>query len=898
MRNGGQGLSRRDPDRRVVIQWAVCLLLVIAFLSVGGTFPSPMNAQVLDSTNNSLIPGVLLPPPTPSSPADFTPTSTPAELPIREPTQMARKVSWSEGSVPGQPQVDANTVALYHLDTANGSQVIDDTGRHMGTLQGNASITSQGVYAGALQVSSGGRVLTGYLGDLRQGTIEAFVDLKEPCRGTIGPAYPFVVAGPDPANGQINLLFGSYDRTNSHYPTVSLSILVDGVWQSAAAGINSCRYLTGYNPWAPYWPYDVWRFHHVAGTWGPRGMEIWVDGILHGVNSDPGGRQSCNPQEQIWGEPYNSTLDYGQVKSPPWWGYPNCPFPHLTNSPPPGTYTGGLPAYNAFQIGGCAPGMDCLNSRLDEVRISNVQRTFKEAVVPTVTLTPTPTPVHIGAYGVDQYTMALYHMDSASGEFVYDEVSHRAATANHNLTLSTGRYGSAVVLDGATGIRIPGPDQPAGGTIEAWVNLTADSDPLVIFGGFHYYGGLYTLLGKSSQLSQNLVFAIGDGGTRWNIADSGIRPSSLIGSWHHIAGTYGAAGLQIWVDGQVRGTASYFGKTTPAYSYSIGSDASFRGIKGQIDEFRYSSVQRAFAPLATPTPVFSVLPASIATTTFQASSPGLTDDARINGMINPVYRSLSQPSGSFPTGPLAAASAGLSPVPVPAAAIAIPPLPVPGNTPPSIAASPALKTNSLSVDQPLALDANAIALYRLNSQYGITLSDATGNNPALLFGDATIKSQGAERPALTLNGGLSYAQATHFKSPRSGTVEVWANFQANPGQVTILAARQNNAPRFLLGVRADENLSLGFGLYQAGWRWADSGVTLQALGSGWHHVAGTWGPRGVEIWIDGSLRGVNPYANGMADEGDSTLLIGWSPGSAGMNGQLSQIRISNTQRSY
>ncbi len=895
MLNDAQGISSRISHQRVAAQWAICLLLVIGFVAIESSLALPTIAAVPMPPGGHEVPLAVV--------QSAAPTSTPGVTPTHELSQVARPFSRAGASIQGQPQADANTIALYHFDSPAETQAIDATGHYTGTFAGPISITDQGLYAGALRASPpNGRVIIGNMGDLRQGTIEAFVDFSIPCQ-VIGASFPFVVAGPDPEHGQINMVFGSYDNsmysiTNGPFPTVAFSIKVDGIWQTVLTNINSCRYLNAKS--APYWPYEAWRYHHVAATWGPRGMELWVDGVLHGRNSNPGWRQTCNPQEQIWGGDYNPYTDYSVL--PPWSQYPLCPGMLPPYSVVGGTYTGGIPGYNYIQIGGCAPGMGCFDGKLDELRISNVQRVFDwRTTDPTPTPTLTRTPVHVGSYPVDQYTLSLFPMDSASGPATYDEARRQYFYANRGLTLAAGRYGSAVALDGLTGISIGNPGQPTNRTIEAWVNLTADADRIVIFGGKRFYNSwdVDLLLGKWSQLNPNLILAIWDD-SNWHIVDSGIKPSSLVGAWHHIAGSFGDAGLQIWVDGQLRGTAPYDERWLHSlYDYNIGCDPSNRCIKAKIDEFRISSVQRFFAPVATPTPVFFASPASRATTTVQAIAPGLSndDETRLNGMINPAYRSSTQPGGPSSMGPVAALSAGGTPVLAAAAVVDLSLPPLPAGTPPSIA-RPLVPAEPLSVDSPLPLDANAVALYRLNSQYGITLSDATGNYPAILFGDATIKSTGEGRQALALSGGLSYAQVSHFSNPQSGTVEAWAAFDANPGQMTIVAARHNNAPRFLLGVRADQSLSLGFGVYGAGWQWADSGITLRMLGSGWHHLAGTWGPRGVEIWIDGVLRGVNPYSSGIPDGSDNTLLVGWSPGSAGMVGQISQIRISKTQRSY
>jgi len=79
--------------------------------------------------------------------------------------------------------------------------------------------------------------------------------------------------------------------------------------------------------------------------------------------------------------------------------YPLCQSP--TMGLVPGAYAGGLPAYNTFLVG-CDAGGWCLNGRIDEVRISNIQRTFTPIYdlppVPPGPVTPTPTPTPTGPF--------------------------------------------------------------------------------------------------------------------------------------------------------------------------------------------------------------------------------------------------------------------------------------------------------------------------------------------------------------------------------------------------------------------------------------------------------------------------------------------------------------------
>ena len=248
----------------------------------------------------------------------------------------------------------------------------------------------------------------------------------------------------------------------------------------ADTGINPCRYLAGGNTDyyfygigflnAP-WPFETWRFHHIAGTWGPRGIEIWVDGALHGVGAyvpDPSnyvqdGARSCGPQE----------LALSPI-------YPDC------NAPRPGfepiEYAGGLPPYATFLVG-CRPGGSCFRGRIDEVRISNIQRNFNFTVVPTVTPTPTNTPSPLtGGYTVDPYTSRLYHLDEKSpGDHGWViEASGNNALFYNGPTLVPGRFGNAYHLSNGSYFGTGDAGNFLNTTLEGWINLDNVASPFAV----------------------------------------------------------------------------------------------------------------------------------------------------------------------------------------------------------------------------------------------------------------------------------------------------------------------------------------------------------------------------------------------------------------------------------
>ncbi|CAG0975195.1 hypothetical protein ANRL3_01763 [Anaerolineae bacterium] len=357
------------------------LLRSVVFLIAMGGFVATTNAMVLPSVsgessgserNSSRLPtrGMLSPATTPSA----------KRLPSGA-NDLPRIPSY-------RPEVDANTVALYRFDYSNDDGVPEETNRFTGTLNGNATIMRVGWYGGALQTDGNNSYMrTGTLGNLNAGTIEAYVDFASACflpDGTPTVSKDFaIVSAVNESTGQTMLYLGAHVG-------LMFGIYINGAWYWADSGINPCRYLNGPNPPAgSMWPYEKWRFHHVAATWGPRGMEIWVDGVLHGVGTtDPTAgiqpyRYMCNPQMQL-----ASAI------------YPLCQIPVMAPPYPPGDYTGGLGSYSSFRVGCDSTGI-CFKGKIDELRISNIQRTFSPIydppTFPNPTPLPNPTPTAIGA---------------------------------------------------------------------------------------------------------------------------------------------------------------------------------------------------------------------------------------------------------------------------------------------------------------------------------------------------------------------------------------------------------------------------------------------------------------------------------------------------------------------
>jgi len=551
---------------------ACALLALLVIISATATVSAPQMTLATATPSHQSSPSR-----TPSPRA--TATSTRA---LVTPTSAARRIVQS---VPGQPQVDANTVALYHFDAPN-SVAIDATGNYTGTLHGNATILDSGLYAGVLRLDGNGSyVRTGYLGSLPQGTIELFVDFQEMCQQNWN--FTILAAGGEFGSNSSVLVIGQFPDT-----LLRFGIYSGGQWHWADSGINACRYLAGAS--GPQWPYETWRFHHVAATWGPRGMEIWVDGVLHGVGvypPEPGNMYNyrCNPQMQLGLEPWG----------PPNPLYPVCKTPVMAPTMtvyPPGDYTGDLPDYSTMLIG-CNPDGSCFKGRIDEVRISNVQRTFHWSVVPTVTPTPTWTPIApSGEYSVDLYTRRLYHLNFANGNGVWDEVNQTYTSVwGRTSIVPNGRFNAALSLDDTAQINLGDLGPLPNGTVEAWVNYTASETAQPLFAAPRDPGNNMLLFLGSSTTFSTLRFGVFDGqATYW--VDSGVTPASLAGCWHHVAGTWGARGLEIWIDGTLRKADPSFTGTMPWINsfWRLGYDNASNYMKGIVDEVRVSTIQRTF----------------------------------------------------------------------------------------------------------------------------------------------------------------------------------------------------------------------------------------------------------------------------------------------------------------
>jgi RHS repeat-associated protein len=185
--------------------------------------------------------------------------------------------------------------------------------------------------------------------------------------------------------------------------------------------------------------------------------------------------------------------------------------------------------------------------------------------------------------------VSYWKFDEGSGTTAKDSASTKNATIN-GATWTTGKVGGALKFDGVNDYVNPGNVVQGWsvGTIEAWVkynNITWGSAGTYIYGiGNSPISGSWDVcdLGAHPQFGQDLRFGIFSGG--WRYAASSIIPS--VGVWYHVVGSWGPAGLKIYVNGQLKGTNTGYVGGIPSASYNTIGASSWPGsvVNGIIDE--------------------------------------------------------------------------------------------------------------------------------------------------------------------------------------------------------------------------------------------------------------------------------------------------------------------------
>ncbi len=84
---------------------------------------------------------------------------------------------------------------------------------------------------------------------------------------------------------------------------------------------------------------------------------------------------------------------------------------------------------------------------------------------------------------------------------------------------------------------------------------------------------------------------------------------------------------------------------------------------------------------------------------------------------------------------------------------------------------------------------------------------------------------------------------------------------------------------------------LMFGIFAGDWQWAHSGIVPQT--DEWYHVAGSWGPAGVRIYVNGVLKDTNGFTGGAPGAGVCDLIGRSSWAGSGINGIVDEVSVYN-----
>ncbi|MBI4789482.1 MAG: LamG domain-containing protein [Chloroflexi bacterium] len=202
------------------------------------------------------------------------------------------------------------------------------------------------------------------------------------------------------------------------------------------------------------------------------------------------------------------------------------------------------------------------------------------------------------------------------------------------------------------------------------------------------------------------------------------------------------------------------------------------------------------------------------------------------------------------------------------------------------------------------VDTKTAALFHLNFQTQspspMILEEVT-QQYRYLAGQAAIVPNGRFNGGLLLDGNASGLGTGNLGSIGIGTLEMWVNFSSDwSGAQPLFVATQyynSTSPILFFGSAPQGTILFGFFDGTSG-HLLDSGVSPTTLAACWHHLAATWGTRGMEIWIDGQLRKSDTSSTqGMINQ-VYDWHVGCDFGGQCAKGLFDETRVSTVQRTF
>ncbi|GEM_PF-5971751 len=182
--------------------------------------------------------------------------------------------------------------------------------------------------------------------------------------------------------------------------------------------------------------------------------------------------------------------------------------------------------------------------------------------------------------------------------------------------------------------------------------------------------------------------------------------------------------------------------------------------------------------------------------------------------------------------------------------------------------------------------------------------DSAGTNNGVLQGNVAY-APGILGPAFNFDGGDEYVELPAVSSALpQGTISLWTYvrswnwFSAPAGMflwsgVPYLPDSGHSFDGINLGTHRSFTATgeLMFGIFTSSWNWAFSGVVPQT--NTWYHVAGTWGPGGICVYVNGQLKGTNSYTGPAPGDALYNLIGRSSWDNSEINGMVDDVRLYN-----